>query len=170
MQSTLQRLHATITYAKRFATHDRVVIRQGYEWVVIGPHVEQLIQHADVDAHRAHLRVMRRIIKFSTKRHQALQVRYLASLWPVHHQGWLCIHHSEGGWADPNSGGNGHYGGLQMTPGWLGYIPHGDTANHYSQWQQETWAEQGYRDSGYSSTWLQGQWGQTIGPCWGYFN
>jgi hypothetical protein len=78
----------------------------------------------------------------------------------------MCIHGGEGNWDDPNSGGNGHYGGLQMTPGWLGYFS--GTANHYTQLQQEWYAEQGYRDSGYSRSWLNGQWGQTIGPCWTY--
>jgi hypothetical protein len=84
--------------------------------------------------------------------------------YPPHHSLWLCIHASEGAWDDPNSGGNGHYGGLQMHPGW-GY---GTSyyANADSQATQEWAAERGYAASGYSSTWLNGQWGQTIGPCW----
>lgn len=101
-------------------------------------------------------------------RHKKLYVRYKAKLiaasWPPHHALWLCIHRYEGAWDDPNSGNNGHYGGLQMTPGWLGYFS--GTANNYSQFQQEWFAERGYRDSGYSRGWLAGQWGQTIGPCW----
>lgn len=111
MRTQMTHLQTTITYAKRFATHDRVVIRQGYEWVVIGPYVEQLIQHADVDAHRAHLQLMRTIIIRSTKQYNALSIRYKASLLPAHYQAWLCIHHYEGSWTDPNAP---YWGGLQM--------------------------------------------------------
>ena len=35
-----------------------------------------------------------------------------------HLAGWLCIHAREGAW-NANTG-NGYYGGLQMTYGWLG--------------------------------------------------
>lgn len=101
--------------------------------------------------------------------HLSAQLRTLqeARAWPAHHSLWLCIHGGEGNWDDPNSGGNGHYGGLQMTPGW-GSMPDGATANTYSQVEQERNAEAEYAKNGYSRTWLQGQWGQTIGPCWGY--
>lgn len=97
---------------------------------------------------------------------RATAARAVFSSFPPHHALWLCIHRGEGAWSDPNSGGNGHYGGLQMHPGW-GY---GTSyyANNDSQYTQEWAAERGYAASGYSSTWLNGQWGQTISPCWQY--
>lgn len=106
------------------------------------------------------LRLLRRI---DAKIAAARAAQLLASF-PPHHALWMCIHAGEGRWDDPNSGGNGHWGGLQMTPGWGGLFT--GTADHYSQAQQEWFAETGYRRSGYSRSWLQGQWGQTIGPCW----
>lgn len=86
--------------------------------------------------------------------------------WPAHHSLWLCIHGSEGAWDDPNSGNNGHYGGLQMHPGW----GHGTAyyANQSSQLVQERAAEDAYVKSGYDPHFLTQQWGQTIGPCWSY--
>lgn len=95
----------------------------------------------------------------------AARARMLAAF-PPHHFLWMCIHGGEGRWDDPNSGHNGHWGGLQMTPGWDGLFA--GTADRYSQAQQEWFAETGYRLSGYSHHWLNGQWGQTIGGCWGY--
>jgi hypothetical protein len=53
-----------------------------------------------------------------------------------------------------------------MSWSWLGYFT--GPASQYTQLQQEDFAEQGYRESGYSHTWLAGQWGETIGPCWQY--
>lgn len=77
--------------------------------------------------------------------------------WPAHHQLWLCIHnHEASNWQDQDSGGNGHYGGLQMHPGW-GY---GTSyyASSDSQMTQEQAAERGYAANGYSRAWLMGQW------------
>lgn len=91
-------------------------------------------------------------------------VRAAAAAWPAHRALWECIHGGEGDWDAAT--GNGYYGGLQMTPGWLGYFQ--GTANQYSAAQQEQFAEQGYRDSGYSSAWLSGQWPNTSGPCMQY--
>ena len=78
-------------------------------------------------------------------------------VWPAHHSLWLCIHSREAGnWQDADSGGNGHYGGLQMHPGW----GHGTSyyASSDSELVQEDAAEAGYRESGYSRSWLMGQW------------
>lgn len=95
---------------------------------------------------------------------------------PAHHLLWLCIHgtpslgtpigHEASSWSNDDTGHNGHYGGLQMTWSWLGIFT--GPANQYTQLQQENFAEEGYRDSGYSHAWLGGQWEQTIGPCWRY--
>jgi hypothetical protein len=86
-------------------------------------------------------------------------VRALASVqeWPPHHALWTCIHsHEARDWHDRDSGGNGHYGGLQMHPGW-GY---GTSyyASDDSQLTQEWAAERGYQANGYSHVWLLGQW------------
>lgn len=110
------------------------------------------------------LRWYRNALRWHTNLYAQYNAKLIAASWPPHHNLWLCIHSNEGNWDDPNSGNNGHYGGLQMSPGWLGYFK--GTADHFSQFQQEWFAEIGYRDSHYSRSWLQGQWGQTIGPCW----
>lgn len=93
--------------------------------------------------------------------------RIQAASLPLHHALWECLLRYEGGyWSNPNTGGNGHWGGLQMHPDW-GY----GTSHHASddsQYVQESAAERAYRESGYSSTFLTGQWGETIGHCWAY--
>ena len=80
-----------------------------------------------------------------------------ASAYPPHHALWMCVHnHEASNWQDPNSGGNGHYGGLQMHPGW-GYST-SYYASEDSQLTQEWAAERGFRASGFSRVWLFGQW------------
>jgi len=76
---------------------------------------------------------------------------------PPHHALWVCIHRSEASsWYDHDSGHNGHYGGLQMAWNWLGYV-NGDAAN-LSQAQQEWAAEKAWAASGYSYSFLYGNW------------
>jgi hypothetical protein len=86
---------------------------------------------------------------------------------PVRHLAlWLCIHGGEGAWGAVGRGiAAGHYNGLQMTWGWG---PLEGDPNGYRPAQILAAAEYEYRQSGYSSTWLAGQWGQTISPCWQY--
>jgi len=89
----------------------------------------------------------------------------LAGSWPPHHALWLCIHgHEAADWQNQDTGHNGHYGGLQLHPGW-GY---GSSyyASNDSQWTQEWAAERGYRASGFSRAWLMGQWAHY--DCLGY--
>lgn len=97
---------------------------------------------------------------------EALRLRNLPS-WerePIVHEAlWDCIHGNEGAWGAVNP--NGHYNGLQMTWGWGPLV--GDP-NAYAPEQIYRAAEYEYRRSGYSSAWLQGQWGQTIGSCWSH--
>jgi len=85
------------------------------------------------------------------------QARIRATAFPPHHALWMCIHNYEArDWHNNDTGGNGHYGGLQMHPGWgygTSYYASAD-----SQWVQEWSAERGYRASGYSYSWLVGQW------------
>ena len=75
---------------------------------------------------------------------------------------WLCIHSREGAWNDQ---GAPYYGGLQMTYGWAGLV--GDAGNLSPQHQMQA-AETGYRRSGYSTAWLEGQWPNTSPPCLQY--
>jgi len=81
----------------------------------------------------------------------------LHPLLPPHHALWMCIHgHEAGDWHNQDTGRNGHFGGLQMHPGWgygTSYYASAD-----SQSVQEWSAERGYRASGFSTTWLYGQW------------
>jgi hypothetical protein len=74
---------------------------------------------------------------------------------------WSCIHGLEAGWHQPSyaTDSNGvplYWGGLQMHAGW-GY----GTSYHASDDPpavQMLAAENGYKASGYSRTWLMGQW------------
>lgn len=122
------------------------------------------LNHPKLAASPAGQRVLWRIVHRLSEQLRALQAAREA--WPAHHLLWLCIHGGEADWGNRDTGRNGHYGGLQMHPGW-GY---GSSyyASDDSQLVQEQAAERGYRASGYSHGWLQGQWGQTIGPCWGF--
>lgn len=102
--------------------------------------------------------------------HKNLLRHYRAKLappLPLHHALWMCLLPHEGGtWSNQNTGGNGHWGGLQMHPGWgYGTSYH---ASDDSQFVQERAAEKGYSASGYSRSYLIQQWGQTIGYCWNY--
>lgn len=76
---------------------------------------------------------------------------------PPHHALWMCIHgHEAADWHNPDTGHNSHYGGLQMHPDWgygTSYLASAD-----SQRTQEWAAERGYQASGYSRSWLLGQW------------
>lgn len=112
-------------------------------------------------AHSLHIKYIR-----YTKTHaNTVNISGFGNGLPPHAAGWLCIHASEGAWGSTNP--NGHYNGLQMTYDWMGII-HGNP-NNYSPTQILWAAETGYKNSGYSRRWLEGQWGQTIGPCWHYF-
>lgn len=125
--------------------------------------------HHDAGTPASRIRVRRAhlwLLRFGERELGEARARVLAASYPAHHQLWLCIHRSEGAWNDRDSGHNGHYGGLQMHPGWgYGTSYH---ASEDSQLTQEWAAERGYAASRYSRGWLNGQWGQTIGPCWGY--
>lgn len=54
-----------------------------------------------------------------------------------------------------------------MSHNWLGILP--GYAYNYTPLQQMAYAERGYRESGYNSDWLWGQWGQTLPYCTKYF-
>lgn len=96
------------------------------------------------------------------------QRRLLAASRPAHYALWMCIHGGEGAWGATNP--NGHYNGLQMTWGWGELV---GNPNDYSP-MQVIWAAEHalqsamQRGRAYALQWLNGQWGQTIGPCWQY--
>jgi hypothetical protein len=74
----------------------------------------------------------------------------------------MCIHSREGAWNDE---GAPYYGGLQMSYGWDGLVT---DAALLSPEQQMAAAETGYRQSGYSTAWLEQQWPNTSPPCLAY--
>ena len=95
--------------------------------------------------------------RWTTPLYRRTLARLQAVALPAHHALWMCIHgHEAADWQNGDTGGNGHYGGLQMHPGW-GY---GTSyyASSDSQATQERAAENGYAASGYSRAWLMGQW------------
>ena len=73
------------------------------------------------------------------------------SLRPPHYDEWMCIHHYEGSWDDPNSP---YYGGLQMdeefqkTYGMELYRAKG-TADHWTPFEQMWVAERAYKTRGF---------------------
>lgn len=91
----------------------------------------------------------RRVRSFQSARAAAAT----ATAWPAHHALWVCIQRYEGAW---DNHGPGHYGGLQMSWDWLGLI-HGD-AGSLSQRDQELAAETGYKNAGFSTSFLWQQW------------
>jgi hypothetical protein len=104
---------------------------------------------------RAHtIKVHRWLIRYNTYRLNLL-------ILPTHYNGWICIHRQEGAWY--SNTGNGFYNGLQMTWNW-GHGIVGDP-NKYTPLQIMQAAERGYRESGYSSAWMSGQWPNTYPPC-----
>lgn len=84
---------------------------------------------------------------------------------PAHYKGWICIHNGEGAWNSQT--GNGFYGGLQMTYGWMGLV---GNAALLSPLQQMWAAEKGLQENWNNRfAWLSGQWPHTYPPCSGYF-
>ncbi len=66
---------------------------------------------------------------------------------PPHRRQWLCIHHFEGAWSDPNPP---YYGGLQMDLGFQrryarGLLARRGTANHWTPLEQMWVAERAHR-------------------------
>lgn len=78
------------------------------------------------------------------------------SAWPTHHTLWYCIAGEESGHNPQSINPNGHYGLLQMHPNW-GYGTSYYASND-SALVQEWAAELAYKASGYSYSFLYGQW------------
>jgi hypothetical protein len=113
-------------------------------------------QHSTRSIATRELRRARSRIRTASAMLARLEAR-MQPVWPAHHALWGCIHgHEAADWHNGDTGGNGHYGGLQMHPGWgygTSYLASSD-----SQLTQERAAEAGYRASGFSRAWLLGQW------------
>lgn len=107
---------------------------------------------------RWRVRVAHRWIKDAKRQLERPPIRFLAL--------WTCIHDGEGSWNNADTGHNGHYGGLQMTSPWGRgdyYVYRADWLSPYEQMRK---AELGFQASGYSRSWLYGQWAHP--ECMGY--
>jgi hypothetical protein len=79
-------------------------------------------------------------------KHRAVRARREAAH-PPHRSAWLCIHHYEGAWADPNAP---YYGGLQMDISFQrrygrDLLHRKGTANHWTPLEQMWVAERAHR-------------------------
>lgn len=129
-------LSQTISWQRKIIRHD--------QWVIDSKRVHhpKVVKFA-----RQQLRWIRQELK------ESLQ-KLPTSQFPAHHQLWLCISRYEGGVHSVNP--NGHYGMLQMSWNWLGYIK--GAASNYSQLAQEQAAERAYKAYHYARSFLYGQW------------
>jgi hypothetical protein len=95
-------------------------------------------------AERSHsLRYRRSVLSLWTER--AAQTRYAAQH-PPRLKDWLCIHHYEGSWTDPNAP---YYGGLQMDMSFMraygsALLRRKGTADHWSPLEQIWVADRAY--------------------------
>lgn len=139
----------TASKGSRITAHDRQVILFFHNHPKLA---------ATPEGRKVLVKILPHVIRsLQAKMMERIEQARIAAQWPAHHQLWECIHgHEAGSWYDHDSGGNGHYGGLQMSWNWLGYIS-GDAGN-YSQLDQEKAAERAYAHSGYSTSFLYGQW------------
>ena len=152
-----------VRYFERSVAHDRAQVARDqhmlrqlhdarYQQIVGARPLYRLISH------RA--RWHRVAFRWHVKQLQRWQAKAERQALPAHTRGWLCIHGGEGAW-NANTG-NGFYGGLQMTYGWMGLV---SNAAVLSPAQQMQAAEIGYRNSGFSDSWMRGQWPNTYPPC-----
>jgi len=141
-------LQQRIQWQRKIIRHDRWVIRTR----VI--HRSSLVNFSTNQLRWTRLELRQSLAQLSSS---SLVFGSLSSTWPLHHSLWSCIHnHEASDWQNNDTGHNGHYGGLQMHPGW-GYGTSYYASND-SQFIQERAAENGYAASGYSKIWLMGQW------------
>jgi hypothetical protein len=139
-----QELHKHVTAARWIKNHASRTIS------IADPPMSQLWR----SRLKFHLWMERRARRWIKQANKRLSYRSSFAGFPPHHLLWLCISSYEGGVHSVNP--NGHYGMLQMTYNWLGYIK--GKASDYSQSVQEWAAENAYRDNKYSVSFLMGQW------------
>lgn len=119
-----------------------------HHWVQFVPEPAEVVYH-------------RRLLK-NAMRGLAIVQRKLTRILIPHYNGWLCIHHYEGAWNDPNPP---YYGGLQMDYGFQStYAPEllstKGTADHWTPLEQMMVAERAYKSGrGY------GPWPNTARYC-----
>lgn len=151
-----------IVFYKKMIRHDRQQIRQANHVFRFFEKHSRLLADAQTKTRAWHeIKKWRHIKREHMAQMKFAKTRFAlltALVWPPHHNLWLCVHRGEGRWDDPNSGGNGHWGGLQMTPGWGG-LPTGATANNLSQFEQEWLAEHEGAKYSFAHWWLMQQWG-----------
>ncbi len=154
---------ASVPVAPHQLPHEKV--KDLHLYLVIQPLMQTAgfikYQHGFVRFQDSRVRKLKALRPLSLRLHEQEAIEP-SSVIP-HYQLWMCIHAGEGAWDDDT--GNGYYGGLQMTFGWDGLI--GNAALMSPMAQMEA-AEEGFRDSGYSITWLEGQWPNTSPPCLQY--
>lgn len=84
-------------------------------------------------------------------------VKSQQAIFPPHHSLWLCLHQVESpSWSYGAGTNDSHSGGLGMMTSW----GHGivGVAGNYTESEQEWAAERGYAASGYSYSFLYGNW------------
>lgn len=168
-RSTHQSVQQQIRYYEKVERHDRQQIRHANTVFRFFENHTRLLYAANVkDVAWTEIHKWREIKKdhqwqlgWAENRLAGLRL----SLYPAHHQLWMCIHgHEAADWFNRDTGHNGHYGGLQMHYDWGEGIE--GYAYNYSQIQQEDAAEAGFKASHYSTAWLMGQWYHP--DCLGY--
>jgi hypothetical protein len=102
----------------------------------MGRPLTRSLQHPPADV-EAKIEVWKRVA-LKTRRHAEN---------PPHKRQWLCIHHYEGAWNDPNPP---YYGGLQMDVGFQrayggGLLARKGTADHWTPLEQMWAAERAHR-------------------------
>jgi hypothetical protein len=175
-QAKVSKLHQVIEYQKEVIQQDRTRLKRDPLWATIADpivvddtkvFISLVVPHPVREMHKQHLSVYANRLEASLKRLSKLRRLLVQNPYaglPPHAQGWLCIHNLEGAWNAQT--GNGYYGGLQMTYGWMGLVQNAALMSPSAQmWAAET----GLKANGYSSSWLAGQWPNTYPPCAGYF-
>jgi len=146
--ATLDELHAREQHQRRTLHRDQGTLR------FFTHHRRLLHGRTRTIAVRA-IRFARAEIRWTRRELAETVAAMVVVSFPPHHGLWSCIHsHEAPDWS--TNTGNGYYGGLQMHAGWgYGTSYH---ASDDSQMTQEWSAERGYRASGFSRSWLMGQW------------
>jgi hypothetical protein len=111
--------------------------------------------HAGVESLYRPLTQMQRVMGMRVAKHPPAVHWYQQVKWgyqhPPHKRQWLCIHHFEGSWSDPNAP---YYGGLQadltFQRTYAGYLlSTKGTADHWTPLEQMWMAERAHRSRGF---------------------
>lgn len=132
------RLHRQVRKLKRRVWHQQRVMRVRTSWTFRAPSRDPLVNA------RAKLAVW-------SRRAARVNRTYVR---PPHKRAWLCVHRGEGSWRSAT--GNGYYGGLQMSRGFMHHygaylIRVRGTANRWSPLEQIWTGEHGRRAQGWGA-------------------